>query len=348
MSWRNGVLSPEKSGAAPNAGWFAGRRVLVTGAGGFIGSHLTEALLHAGADVTGLVRYTSRGDPGALSQIDPGLRSGLKLVAGDLKDPAALNKTVEDMDVVFHLAALIGIPYSYVHPLDYVQTNVTGTAHLLEACRRTGVGRIVQFSTSEVYGTAIYAPIDEAHPMQAQSPYSASKIAADQLALSYHRSFDVPVAIARPFNTYGPRQSARALIPALIGQALRGKVVRLGSLTPLRDMNYVADTVEGVLRIAQVDAAIGQTINLGSSREVSVGDVANMVFAALGGGFRIEQDEARIRPAKSEVFRLLADCTRAQELLGWSPVVSLEEGIRRTIEWSRENLDLLRTDRYIV
>ncbi len=340
------MAAPGTPDQAPPGASLAGRRVLVTGAGGFIGSHLVEALVAAGADVSALVRYTSRGDAGALAALPPDKRAHVRVIAADLKDPAAMARAVEGVAVVFHLAALIGIPYSYVHPLDYVQTNVTGTAHLLEACRAAKVGRIVQFSTSEVYGTAQYVPIDEAHPIQPQSPYAASKVAADALALSYHRSFDLPVAIARPFNCYGPRQSARAVIPAIIGQAMAGRVVRLGSLTPLRDMTYVTDTVAGVLRIAETDAAIGDVINLGSSREVTIGEIAETIFAALGGGFRIEQDEARVRPGKSEVLRLLADSSRAHAVLGWRPAMTLEDGIRETIDWAKQNLTLLRVDRY--
>lgn len=326
----------------------AGRRVLVTGAAGFIGSHLTEALLGVGAEVTAVIRYNSRGDIGALRQIPAAECAKLNVVTADLKDLAALVQAVKGIDVVFHLGALIGIPYSYIHPADYVQTNVVGTTNVLEACRNAGVSRIVQFSTSEVYGTARYVPIDEDHPLQAQSPYAASKIAADQLALSYFRSFGLPVAIARPFNTYGPRQPARAIIPTIIGQALAGSTIRLGSLTPLRDMNYVADTVAGTLRIAESDAAIGEVINLGSAREISVGDIAQLIFKAVGGNFRIETDPTRVRPEKSEVHRLLADCSKAARLLNWQPTISVEEGIARTVAWARQNLDLLKTDRYHV
>jgi NAD dependent epimerase/dehydratase len=321
---------------------------MVTGAAGFIGSHLTEALLGLGADVTALIRYSSRGSIGALRHIPADDRANLSIVTADLKDLAALFQSVRNIDIVFHLGALIGIPYSYIHPVDYVQTNTVGSANLLEACRNAGVARIVQFSTSEVYGTARYAPIDEEHPLQAQSPYAASKIAADQLALSYFRSFGLPVAIARPFNTYGPRQPARAVIPTIIGQALTGCTVRLGSLTPLRDMNYVADTVSGALRIAETESAIGEVINLGSSREISIGDIAQAIFQDIGGDFRIETDPARVRPTNSEVNRLLADNSKAERLLGWKPSVTLEEGISRTVSWARQNLDLLRTERYHV
>jgi NAD dependent epimerase/dehydratase len=348
MFWRSGVPRSDPKSLLPTGSTLAGRRVLVTGAAGFIGSHLTEALLSLGADVTAFIRYNSRGDIGALRQIAPRELGRLTIVTGDLKDPAAVAQVVEGIEFVFHLGALIGIPYSYVHPIDYVQTNVVGTANLLEACRRAEVVRIVQFSTSEVYGTARYAPIDENHPLQAQSPYAASKVAADQLALSYFRSFGLPVAIARPFNTYGPRQPARAIIPTIISQALKGSTVRLGSLTPSRDMNYVADTVVGVLRIAETEAALGDVINLGSSREISIGEIAQIIFNTIGGEFHIETDQARIRPEKSEVHRLLADCSKAERLLGWKSSHSVEEGIRKTIDWARQNLDLLQTDRYHV
>jgi dTDP-glucose 4,6-dehydratase len=340
-------MSDQTSRLVPGA-TLAGRRVLVTGSAGFIGSHLTEALLAVGADVTAFIRYNSRGDIGSLRQIPQPALERLTVVSGDLKDPSAVVQAVKDMDVVFHLGALIGIPYSYVHPMDYVQTNMVGTANLLEACRHAKVSRIVQFSTSEVYGTARYAPIDEEHPLQGQSPYAASKIAADQLALSYFRSFGLPVAIARPFNTYGPRQPARAIIPTIIGQALAGPIIRLGSLTPLRDMNYVSDTVAGTLRIAETDAAVGEVINLGSSREISIGDIAQAIFHAIGGEFRIETDLSRVRPEKSEVFRLIADCSKAERLLGWKHSVTVEDGIANTIDWARKNLDLLRVDRYHV
>lgn len=337
------TLSPPRPGAS-----LAGRSVLVTGAAGFIGSHLTEALLGLGAEVTAFIRYSSRGEIGALARIGRDALSRLRIVAGDLKDPAAVLQVMHGVDVAFHLGALIGIPYSYVHPIDYVQTNMVGTANVLEACRACGVSRLVQFSTSEVYGTARYAPIDEDHPLQGQSPYSASKIGADQLALSYFRSFGLPVAIARPFNTYGPGQPARAIIPTIIGQALKGPVVRLGALTPTRDMNYVADTVAGTLRIAETESAIGEVINLGSGHEISVGDIAQVVFRAIGGEFRIETDPARLRPEKSEVFRLIADCGKAERLLGWRPTVAVDEGIARTVAWARANPVLLRVEHYQV
>jgi dTDP-glucose 4,6-dehydratase len=347
MFWRSGV--PPEAGSKSRAGTgLAGQRVLVTGAAGFIGSHLTEALLAIGADVTVFIRYNSRADLGALRHLAPAERAKLTVIAGDIKDPAALSQAMEGIDVVFHLAALIGIPYSYIHPIDYVQTNTVGTANLLEACRQRGVKRIVHFSTSEVYGTAQYVPIDEQHPMQAQSPYAASKVGADQLALSYFRSFGTPIAIARPFNTYGPRQPARAIVPTIIGQALKGSTIRLGSLSPLRDMNYISDTVAGVLRIAETDEALGSVINLGSSREISVHEIARTVFRVLGREFFIELDDARVRPEKSEVHRLLADTTKAKHLLGWQPSVSIEDGIALTIDWMRRNLDQICTDEYHV
>ena len=329
------------------ASW-AGRRVLVTGAGGFIGSHLVEALVGRGAIVTTFVRYNSRGDPGALANGSPPLASRVRVIAGDLKDPAALLRAVQGSEVVFHLGALIGIPYSYVHPLDYVQTNVAGTAHLLEACRHQGISKLVLFSTSEVYGTARYVPIDEAHPLQGQSPYAASKIAADHLALSYYKSFGLPVAIARPFNTYGPRQPSRAVIPTIIGQCLAGRTVRLGSLMPLRDLTYVSDTVAGALRLAEAESTIGEVVNLGSSKAISIGDLANEIFTIMGGDYTIEADAARMRPENSEVLRLLADSSKAGRLLGWRPIVPLKDGLQRTVEWMRDNAHREGADRYHV
>ncbi|MBX3568078.1 MAG: GDP-mannose 4,6-dehydratase [Rhizobiaceae bacterium] len=315
-----------------------GSRVLVTGGAGFIGSHLSEALVAAGASVTVFTRYASRGIGGAVDFMDPALRGSIRFIMGDLKDPSAVDAAVEGNDVVFHLAAHIGIPYSYVHPVDVVQTNVNGTLNVLEACRRHAVSKLVVFSTSEVYGTALKVPIDEDHPLQGQSPYSASKIGADQLALSYFRAFGTPVAICRPFNTYGPRQPARAIIPTIISQALRSDTIRLGSLSPTRDLVYVGDTVDGAMRIARVPEAVGSVLQLGTGVEISIGQLCETICRVLGKTPEIVSDPGRMRPGKSEVMRLIADPSRAARTLGWKPKVSLEEGIERTAAWVRGNI----------
>lgn len=317
--------------------FWTGRKVLVTGGAGFIGSHLTEALVARGARVTVFTRYSSRGVGGAVKDLDGPTRDALRIIMGDLKDPAGVDAAVAGQEVVFHLAAHIGIPYSYVHPLDVMQTNATGTAHVLEACRRHGVGKLVAFSTSEVYGSALYAPIDEAHPLQAQSPYAASKVAADALALSYWRSFGTPVALCRPFNTYGPRQPARAVLPTIIGQALNADRIRLGALTPTRDFLFVKDTVEGTIRVAESEATLGEVVNLGTGTEITIGDAAAVILRVVGRDLPIEEDPARIRPAKSEVVRLIADYAKAERLLGWRPTTSFEQGIAQTVEWVRRH-----------
>jgi dTDP-glucose 4,6-dehydratase len=314
-----------------------GKRALVTGGAGFIGSHLSEALLSAGAEVTVFTRYSSNGLQGAALDLPKAAFDAIRFIAGDLRDPFGVDHAVAGQDVVFHLAAHIGIPYSYVHPADVVQCNVTGTQHVLEACRRHGTQRLVAFSTSEVYGTAQYTPIDEKHPLHPQSPYAASKVGADQLCLSYHRSFDVPVVICRPFNTYGPRQPARAVLPTTIGQALAGDVIRLGSLTPRRDLVYVSDTVRGAMLLAQCDMAVGDVVNLATGGDVSIGDLAEAVIRLIGGNKRIETDQSRVRPDASEVMQLLGDARLAQKLTGWTPEVSLDQGLERTIEWARCN-----------
>jgi len=265
---------------------------------------------------------------------------------GDLKDPDAVQKAVEKQDVVFHLAALIGIPYSYVHPVDYVQTNVLGTTYLLNACLRENVEKIVHTSTSEVYGTARYVPIDEEHPLQGQSPYSASKIAADQIMLSYFRSFRLPVAIIRPFNTYGPRQPARAVIPTIITQTFKCGRIRLGALSPTRDFTYVEDTVEGFVRIAESPRSVGEIMNIGSSKEISIQSLAMKIFEQMGKKPEILSDRERIRPENSEVERLMANTDKARKLLNWSPRISLDEGLRRTIAWIRENPSFYQMDSY--
>ena len=325
---------------------WTGRRVLVTGAGGFIGSHLTERLVELGAAVRALVRYNSAGSAGWLDASPH--RREIEIMAGDVADRDAVRRAARGVEVVFHLAALIGIPYSYHAPESYVRTNVEGTLTVLQAALECDVERVVHTSTSEVYGTAQRVPIDEDHPLQAQSPYAATKIAADKLAESFHRSFGLPVITLRPFNTFGPRQSARAVVPTIITQCLTRDVVRLGSLHPTRDLNYVSDTVDGFIRAAERPEAVGQTINLGSGREISVGDLAALIARLAGRPVRIEVDEQRVRPAASEVERLLADNTRARSLLGWTPRVSLEDGLSRTIEWMSRHLERYRIDEYAI
>lgn len=323
-----------------------GKRVLVTGAGGFIGSHLAERLVREGARVRAMVRYGSRGHWGWLD--DSPLVEQMEVFAGDIRDSGNVRRAVEDCDVVLHLAALIAIPYSYQAPDSYVRTNIDGTLNVLEAARLLGTPRVVHTSTSEVYGTALHVPIDEAHPLQGQSPYSATKIGADKLVESYYRSFNLPVVTIRPFNTYGPRQSTRAVIPTIITQALSASEIKLGSLTPTRDLNFVADTVSGFLSGGSVPGIEGETINLGTGREVSVGDVAQMILQIVDRDLKIVAEEQRLRPEKSEVNRLLADNTRARELMNWEPSVELEDGLRQTVEWMRDHLGHYRTGVYTV
>ena len=321
-------------------------QVLVTGAGGFIGSHLTERLCALGARTRALVRYGSSGTAGWLDRSP--VRDDVEIVAGDLRDRDSVARAMRGVDVVFHLGALIGIPYSYEAPDAYVQTNVVGTLNVLQAARSAGTARVVHTSTSEVYGSAQYVPIDERHPLRGQSPYSASKIGADKLAESFFLSFETPVVTVRPFNTYGPRQSTRAVIPTIITQCLAGDVVRLGHLTPTRDLTFVADTVEGFLAAAASPAAVGRTINLGNGREIAVGQLANRIAGQLHRTVRIECTEERQRPEGSEVDRLLADNALARDLLGWAPRVGLDEGLRRTIEWMEAHRALYRADVYAV
>lgn len=323
-----------------------GKKVLVTGAGGFIGSHLTEKLVQLGASVTAFIRYNSRGFHGSLEFIPKDLLSEIKVEMGDIKDPYAIQRVVKGQEIIFHLAALIGIPYSYVHPINYVQTNVVGTSYLLNACLSENIEKFIHTSTSEVYGTAKYVPIDEEHPLQGQSPYSASKIAADMIAESFYSSFQLPVAIIRPFNTYGPRQSSRSVIPTIITQALKSNIVKLGSLTTTRDLNYVEDTVNGFLKVAEVPKSIGQVINIGSSMEISINDLAQKIFAIIGKKPEFIIEKERIRPELSEVERLIANTEKAKSLLNWSPRVSLTEGLKRTIAWIEQNLTFYQVDSY--
>ncbi|OGF16964.1 MAG: NAD-dependent dehydratase [Candidatus Eisenbacteria bacterium RBG_16_71_46] len=315
------------------------RSVLVTGAGGFIGSHLVDGLAARGARVRALVHYNSRNDWGLLEQMPEPLRARAEVVSGDIRDPFFVDRVVAGVEIVFHLAALIPIPYSYVAPAEFVDTNVRGTLNVLEAVRRHATARMLHTSTSETYGTARYTPIDEKHPLQAQSPYAASKIAADKLAESYGLSFGTPVVVVRPFNTYGPRQSARAFLPTVLAQALTGETVRVGSLDPVRDMNYVGDTVAGFLAAAVAPGIEGLTINLGSGRGVSMRELLDLALEVTGRTVRIETDDARIRPEKSEVMELVCDARLARERLGWTPRVGLEDGVRRTAEWIGRHLE---------
>lgn len=323
------------------------KTVLVTGAGGFIGSHLVERLVRDGHRVRGLVRYNGRDDRGHLDRLDPDVAEQVQVVRGDLKDADAVRRAVAGCAWVFHLGASIAIPYSYQNPHDVVQSNMGGTAHVLDAARDSqAIERVVLTSTSEVYGTARTVPITEEHPLQAQSPYAATKIGADALGISYHRAFDLPVTILRPFNTFGPRQSARAIIPTIISQALTRPVVRLGSLDPRRDLTYVADTVSGFVAIAGCDAAVGRAVNIGRGDDLSIGELVGRIGARLGRTLKVEADAQRVRPAASEVGRLLAGTALARQLWGWEPRFTLDEGLDRTIAWVQANPHLFRADAY--
>jgi dTDP-glucose 4,6-dehydratase len=316
-----------------------GRRVLVTGAGGFIGSHLVEALAARHASVRALLKYNSGHYEGSIGFVDPAVLERVDLQFGDVRDPAAVRELLDGVDTVFHLAALISIPYSYAHPAEVVETNVGGTLHVLLAARERGLRRVVLTSTSEVYGTAQRAPIDEEHPLNPQSPYAATKIAADMLGLSFQKAYGLPVSIVRPFNTYGPRQSARAIIPTIITQALTQAQLRLGALDPRRDFTFVEDTVEGFLAAAATDRTVGEIVNFGAGRSISVGELAQLVLDLAGRRVPVVTDEARLRPAASEVRELCADSRRARELTGWEPLVPLREGLQRTIAWIGDHLD---------
>lgn len=323
-----------------------GCRVLVTGAGGFIGSHLAERLVTLGADVRALVRYTSTGHSGWLDSSK--LRPEMEVVLGDIRDFFCVSEAMKGRDVVFHLAALIGIPYSYRAPQSYLHTNIEGTLNVLQAARELGTKRIVCTSTSEVYGTAKYVPMDEEHPLQGQSPYSASKIAADKLAESYYLSFGAPVTIVRPFNTYGPRQSIRAVVPTIITQALCGAEIRLGSLVPTRDFNFVSDTVEGFVSTMSSERAVGQVINFGTGKDVSIGELVSIIGRLLGKDLKVRTEEERVRPDTSEVGRLRADASKARNLLAWEPRITLEDGLLLTVEWIQGNSHSYRAGSYVV
>ncbi len=322
-------------------------KVLVTGAGGFIGSHLVEQCVERGCTVKALVRYNSKNLWGWLENL--ACIQEIEVITGDVRDYDAVTKAMEGCDAVFHLAALIGIPYSYVSPLAYIRTNIEGTYNILEAARSLGLANVLITSTSETYGTAQYVPIDEYHPSVGQSPYAASKIAADKMIESFTRSFGLPAITVRPFNTYGPRQSTRAVIPTIITQALHGKVIRLGSLSPVRDLTYVGDTVAGFLAAAGAPAAAdGTVVNLGTGMGVCIGDLAKTIFEILGGSFEIRTEEARQRPALSEVMELISDNSRARASLGWSPRVALRQGLEQTIAWVEGHRGAFKPGQYAV
>lgn len=324
-------------------------QVLVTGAGGFIGSHLTEELVSAGHKVRAFVHYNFQNNWGWLETLPQAVMENVEVYLADICDPYAVRAAVAGCDTIYHLAALIAIPYSYLAPASYVEANVKGTLNVVQACKEEGVRRLVHTSTSEVYGTAQYVPIDEEHPLVGQSPYSASKIAADKLVESYFLSFDLPVTTIRPFNTFGPRQSGRAVIPTLIIQALSGaEVISLGSLSPVRDFNYVKDTVLAYLAIAACDEAVGQVINIGPGKGISVGQLASTILEICESSARIECDEQRIRPEKSEVFKLICNNQRAKKILQWEPRYSLREGLEKTTAWMRENLYRYKSNLYNV
>jgi dTDP-glucose 4,6-dehydratase len=322
------------------------RAALVTGAGGFIGSHLVEHLVRDGIRVRALCRYNSRNERGALDWLHPEVQQEVDVRLGELRDIESVSRAVDGTDVIFHLGAQIAIPYSYVNPRDYVETNVIGTLNVAQAALRHGVGLVVHTSTSEVYGSAQTVPITENHPLSAQSPYAASKIAADQLMESLHRSQGLPIVVVRPFNTYGPRQSARAVIPTIIAQALAGGTLRLGSLEPARDLTFVEDTAAAFLDAARCDRAVGLTVQLGTGAAVTVREIVEMVGELVGRELVVEPDPARVRPPTSEVDLLLSDPARARSLWGWRPEVTLREGLERTINWIAANAHRFRTREY--
>ncbi|QRM20163.1 SDR family NAD(P)-dependent oxidoreductase [Dechloromonas sp. TW-R-39-2] len=331
------------------------KKVLITGADGFIGSHLTEHMVRQGYDVRAFVLYNSFDSWGWLDQCAPDVRGKFDVFAGDVRDPNGVRKAMEGCDIVLNLAALIAIPYSYHSPDTYVDTNIKGTLNVVQAARDLGVERVIQTSTSEVYGTARYVPIDEKHPLQGQSPYSATKIGSDQIALSFYNAFNTPVSIIRPFNTYGPRQSARAIIPTVITQIASGKrKLKLGALHPTRDFNYVQDTVRGFHAIAESEGSIGEVINIGSNFEISIIDTVRLIAETMGVDVEIETDAVRLRPEKSEVDRLWADNTKAWEIAGWKPEYAGREGMKRgmaeTVAWfsNPDNLRRYRSDSYVI
>lgn len=328
---------------------FAGKTVVVTGAGGFIGSHVVERLVRDGANVRAMLRYTSRGQRGALDLVPADILDSVAITLGDVRDFDAVREVMRGADAMFHLAALIGIPYSYEHPQEVIDTNVVGTCNVLLAAKELGsLERVVLTSTSEVYGSAIRVPMDEEHPLQAQSPYSATKIAGDALGVSFAKSFGLPVTIIRPFNAYGPRQSARAVIPTIIAQAVSGSALKLGTVETTRDFTFVEDTARAFVQIGGADAAIGEVVNAGSGREIAIRDVVMKIAAITGRELEVETDEQRMRPQASEVSRLLSDSTKADRLAGWRAETSLDDGLRQTVDWIRDHIDLYRPKEYAV
>ena len=335
------------SGDGTTGPWH-GRAVLVTGAGGFIGSTLVETLVRRGADVRAFVRYNSRGDHGRLDDVAPEVLSDVDVYAGDLQNPEAVDGAMVGREIVLHLGALIPIPYSYKHPREFVYANIDGTINVLEASRSAQVARVVQVSSSEVYGTAQTVPIDESHPLNPQSPYAATKVAADQLALTYHRSFGTPVVIARPFNTFGPRQSARAVIPTIITQALTRDRIELGASSPTRDFTFVEDTAAAIAACGIADGVEGETLNFGTGEEHAVGDVATRILELLGRDLAVVATDERRRPRASEVERLIADASKARSMLDWAPATSFEAGLQHTIDWITRSLGEYRPDVYAI
>jgi len=323
------------------------KRIVITGAAGFIGSHLTEELVARGAEVRAIVQYNSTNNWENLDFLPEETLGKVEVITGDIRDPFFVRKIVKDSDVVFHLAALIAIPYSYIAPREFVETNVSGTLNVMQACLDEGVEKVVHTSTSEVYGTALYTPIDEKHLLQGQSPYSASKIGADKIAESYHTSFDLPVATLRPFNTFGPRQSARAVIPTIITQILAGKEkIKLGALKPVRDLTYVKDTVKGFTKVAESEKTIGTVVNSGMGEGHSIEEVADKIKSLMDSDAKIELDKKRVRPEKSEVMKLICNNERIRELTNWKPEYTFEQGLEETIEFMRQNLDKYKTEIY--
>ena len=322
------------------------KKVIVTGSEGFIGSHLTEKLVELGAKVTAFVLYNSFNTYGWIDTLKKEIKDSVRIFIGDIRDEANVRKALKDQDIVFHLAALIAIPYSYNAPCSYFETNVLGTLNVMQSAREFGCTKVIHTSTSEVYGTAIYTPIDEKHPLQGQSPYSASKISADKVAESYYKSFSVPIAVIRPFNTYGPRQSARAVIPTIISQALTGDKINLGNISTVRDMNYIKDTVQGFVKIAQSNKSIGEVINIGSGIGLTIKEIADTVIKLLKRNVKINLDKMRLRPEKSEVGVLICDNRKASKLIDWTPKFTLEEGLMKTIEWIKNNLKYFKPEIY--